>query len=745
MSLTANFSETAQTNLSASVPESGGSWIDCGSTAPSPQIFSILGGILGPGGNGLGLYRYSGIAASADTVVSAIFNYQSPSFSSVGILARMNAAGTAGYLAAYIPGSSQWGIFRIQPNGTTTTLAFSAAIAYAANDTPSIDFDVAGSGASVALVLKIGGVAVVTTTDATASRVITAGYPGVWFSATSGAGTGMFIERMSSIDAVVTNSVILTTLTGKIYPLSGGTTGTAALAVAGTYTGTPPNQWRLVPDGGSASVAGFDWQAFSNAPSAGSFAQTAAAVPKTAGWYNMQVRDSAVPATVYTTGKLGAGAFIVVDGQSNAWLWFSSDARGGDGSLTPSPLLRVTGKQATNAWAVPSATMNAAISCGNALVAAIGCPIGIIDGSWDASGLTIAGANGGSGPNGQWVPTSTNAYGSSLNAITAAGGKVIGNLWIQGEGDAGVGVSQAAYYNALGTMIAQRRADLGAAGLPYIMVTLASNTVGMSDTAREAIKLAQLQKCADVNVYRVDRLDLPLSDGVHHNPAGFTALGKRCAQAVLAAVGLAAQYRGPSIASVAEVSATVFDVMLTHHMGSDFTPTSAITGFRVTDPGAGDAVIAVSSAVRQSATSIRLTLASDPIAPPKMAYLWGSAPVVTGVTLDNSVLTLPLEYSAGVVAGAVTVTYATTVTFSVVDAAGAPVTGQAGLDYAFYDQPRISNALAPVKNGTTFAISGGSATIDITGVTSLLPGQTGRIEWGDAAGTKRGGGQVVVS
>ena len=89
---------------------------------------------------------------------------------------------------------------------------------------------------------------------------------------------------------------------------------------------------------------------------------------------------------------------------------------------------------------------------------------------------------------------------------------------------------------------------------------------------------------------------------------------------------------------------------------------------------------------------------------------------------------------------------ATTVTFSVVDAlSGMPVTGLTNLDYAFFDQPRIKDAMAPVKKGATLSINGGTATIDITGVTSLAPGQTGRVEWGTADGTKAGGGQVVVS
>lgn len=104
------------------------------------------------------------------------------------------------------------------------------------------------------------------------------------------------------------------------------------------------------------------------------------------------------------------------------------------------------------------------------------------------------------------------------------------------------------------------------------------------------------------------------------------------------------------------------------------------------------------------------------------------------------------EYAFGESAPAASVAFATKVSFSVViDNAGTPAPDASGLDYAFYDQPRISAGQAPVKYGTTFAITGGVATIDITGVTALHPGAIGRIEYGTADGVKLGGGQVAVS
>lgn len=120
---------------------------------------------------------------------------------------------------------------------------------------------------------------------------------------------------------------------------------------------------------------------------------------------------------------------------------------------------------------------------------------------------------------------------------------------------------------------------------------------------------------------------------------------------------------------------------------------------------------------------------------------------VTAYDTSGNAVLVPLTYNITTLAAPASPgVLATTVTFSVVDAiTGAAVSGLTGLDYAFFDQARIKDAVAPVKKGSTLSISSGSATIDITGVTSLAPGQTGRVVWGTADGTKAGGGQVVVS
>lgn len=407
----------------------------------------------------------------------------------------------------------------------------------------------------------------------------------------------------------------------------------------------------------------------------------------------------------------------MVDGQSSAWLWFSATAYAGDSSLTPDAKLRITGKQPSSVWLAPNtATMNAAIACGNALVTALSCPVALIDGSWDGSGLTLSISSG------QWISGggAGNAYTSSASALSTAGGDCAATIWIQGEGDADNDVTQSDYYTALGQLIGLRRTALSDSSHPYVVALLARNTAGLTDDQVEAIKKAQVQKCADTAVYRVERADLPLhSDGTHHTAAGYTTLGARCAQAVLHALGEVASSQGPSIASVQQVSSTAFDVNLTlRGSATDFTPTSSITGFRALVSGSP---VTISSVARQSATKVRITLSSAPGSMPTVDYMYGAAATITGAVKDNSSLTLPLEYNSGVLASAV----ATAVTLTLTTDGTTPAASLTGLKWAFFDQVTPNLFAAPVAQGAVESTDGsGVLVLDITG-SALAPGAVG--------------------
>lgn len=744
-----SFTEAAKTAITSHTADSGATWSLWYGATPVPDVYTGFGGAVASGATTAQAIRASEISPSADTYLTVNAFIGTATGSASGVLARMNSGGTAAYAAFYFWGTSKWGVYRVGSGGSTTLLAEqSGTTTYVANATPEIKFNVTGSGATVTLELIVNGSTLVSTTDTDAARITAAGYVGLWFNG-SPAATSMFFSALTASDTA--DSMTITgPSAGRVHPLSSGATGTATFALTGTYTGTAPDQWRLVEDGGSTSVSGFDWASFSSAPSAGTFSQTISSVPKLAGWYNIQVRNSAAPSNIYTSGKVGAGVLVVVDGQSQAWLWFSSTAYAGNSSLTPNSLLRITGVQpGTTTWAVPdTATMNGAIACGNALVTGLGCPVGLIDGSWDASGLLVPASGGATGVGGQWISSGVagTALTASNAAITAAGGAAA-TIWIQGEGDAGAGITQANYYTALGQMIAIRRTHTSNATHPYVLALLARNDAGMADANREAIKLAQVQKCADTGVYRVERMDLPLhTDGVHHTAAGFTSLGQRCAQAVLAALGVATYYRGPRISSVVQIDSTTFDVNFTvTSPATTVTPATSVTGFRVLVSGSP---VTISSATRQSATKVRLVLASAPGSLPTVQYLYGSLPTITGIVKDDSTLTLPAEYNAGVLASAGA---ATSVTLTLTTDGSTAAASLTGLKWAFFDAMPGSFA-APVAQGTTETTNGsGSLVLDITG-SALAPGATGWLIVTDSDGTttqdpagKAFSGPVVVA
>lgn len=122
-----------------------------------------------------------------------------------------------------------------------------------------------------------------------------------------------------------------------------------------------------------------------------------------------------------------------------------------------------------------------------------------------------------------------------------------------------------------------------------------------------------------------------------------------------------AQKRGPALLSTTPISTTQTRVTIKHGAGSDFTPTSGITGFSMFD--SGGAALAISAAVRETTTTILLTHASTGGNSASLYYSpnAGAADDATQVH-DNSALALPMEASASSLAIAATGTVTPTPT-----------------------------------------------------------------------------------
>lgn len=138
-----------------------------------------------------------------------------------------------------------------------------------------------------------------------------------------------------------------------------------------------------------------------------------------------------LPLTAY------ADIVITLSGQSNAYYGWMTTSLTGTDSETPHEDLLIT-TDGTN-WAAP--TGNAAIAFGNAIIAATGEPVKLIAGGVGGAALnyvcqwTYLGT-----PCGYWLAHGGDAtydWTAFASAVTTSGLTVDGNVWLQGETEAG--------------------------------------------------------------------------------------------------------------------------------------------------------------------------------------------------------------------------------------------------------------------------------------------------------------------
>lgn len=430
-----------------------------------------------------------------------------------------------------------------------------------------------------------------------------------------------------SASAVVNTLTVTGPATGTIYQHIGGV---QSFTVTGTYTGTlTAIKARIVQFGTNTPISGFDWATVVASPTGNAFSFAFTDAPKGAGWYGVQVQDTVDSSINAVGGKVGIGEYVCIAGQSNGNRFLTV------GSGTVSDLVRAFGNGYTG-WQVPTGAGPAAF--GAAFATAYGCPVGLINTAVD--GTSIA----------QWAGGTFTAAKAIIDSV---GGKIASMIFVQGEMDWN-GTTYATYLSGLGTVLDTNfRGQLGIAALPVFIVALGAYPAGTGTdtTTYDQVKRAQYDYASGhANTYIVDRIDCTLVDGLHLDGPGAAKLGDRLVQALQYQKGQAAQYRGPSIASVNKINATNFNVVVTHHLGSDLTPATEITGFKAIDPGASNAAIAVTSALRISSNTIRLVLASAPVGLPVISYAAGSLPNITAMARDNSVLMLPVEWEEGITA-----------------------------------------------------------------------------------------------
>ena len=420
--------------------------------------------------------------------------------------------------------------------------------------------------------------------------------------------------------------------TGRIFQRR----GTACdIFISGSYKGRP--------EAIEAAVLAYDsdklivpWTPVDTTPANGIFMGVLPGVPQ-GGWYRLAARFSGRNAVAARgDSPWGVGLLVACIGQSNMREWFHT---GGD--LAPHRLMSI---HHNGQWRATEISGNGAVAFANQLITRLGIPVGLLDYAVNGSGLRREADWG----RGYWTDNSPRSiYRQFIQGVTAAGGTVEFVVWMQGEADAArKTITENQYRKSLNSFInRQVRSDIvngsGRGHLPFLVVGMVKRPVGL-DAPHQAIRnalVAVTRETADCYL-AATTLDLKNMGRQHLAPQAYTQLGRRVAQTVLYVLGKTTYYRGPSIVQAWRTGDTTIEIRMAHRGGSDFSPTSGITGFRVFN---GQSSVAIEKVERIAPDMIRINLSQPTYPPLRLTYLYGAMPDSQGAVHDNSALQLPLE------------------------------------------------------------------------------------------------------
>lgn len=249
------------------------------------------------------------------------------------------------------------------------------------------------------------------------------------------------------------------------------------------------------------------------------------------------------------------------------------------------------------------------------------------------SAVFVAGSDGGTGavqtsnPTDYWWHNISDIPGPTLIDFKAdmstAGITPNVLVWAQGEQDSSFipgSTSRPEYKAGLLSIFNNIRATYG--DMPVVIQRIGRRTSVSSAGGIQAVREVQVELANENSWIHIgpDSYDLHLYDDVHLlDSPGYSEMGTRLGNRVMNVLGRSVPSAvGPAIASASR-SGTSVTVNLTHDSGTDFTPTTAIQGFRFFDDSSE---IKITAAVRTNATSITLTLASTPSGVETLYYVY---------------------------------------------------------------------------------------------------------------------------
>jgi hypothetical protein len=328
-------------------------------------------------------------------------------------------------------------------------------------------------------------------------------------------------------------------------------------------------------------------------------------------------------------------------------------------------------------------------------------------------------------PNNAWS-TDTSALRaslvSSINAYTAANPSqpftgVISQVGLNDFNDGNA--NAATVLTAYRKFISLTRSETGLPNLRFFILGTQDKPDAPKSVAAQ--RQAEVALASDPNVFlALQTNDAALNDSIHQNEVGQTQTGQRFGQFITAFVNGTTLPRGAQLLAATSVSNTSTRVTIKQVLGTDFTPTTGITGFLMQT--AGGSSIAVSNAVRESATSILLTHASRYDTGATTVWYMPNGGQTTDDTAttvhDNSALALPMETSGFLTLSAITTP--TTPSLSALTASNpAATTGTA-----------YTGTISGTSSGSTLALSGaGAPGLTVSGTTvSGTPTTAGSVD-----------------
>jgi len=613
-------------NLTSHVGETGATWTMWSGAATVAKLTAA--GTMWP--NGSGFANASGTPANADySVFGEVADLGGARGAEViGLLGRSEEGATINnYTVRFVASASQLILFRVVAGAGTQIGATATITLPSAGNMKLLELRMTGTTIEV----YYDGAQVITGTDTQWSAKSKAG---VRVNGTGSLTTGLHFRRVYAVDSV-SESVTVTDKVSRsvIQRTVGGTSKSVTLS--GIFVGSPVSvQVRVEGYDSAATVV--DW----TTATLGSGTFTAAVTVPQGGWYRFKARSldgsQVVLATSDGTNRWGVGINIAVAGQSNA-IGFGDTV-----GTTPSDTVSYFNG---TIWVLATEPLilgaGSGVPCANELAADIGVPIGIV-----MPNILAALIGDEDGTNWNFRNESNHSdtltvYGDLLTDILAASG-IEFIIWSQGATDAVNGETKAGYIAAMDSLHSFMAEDVG--DVTWIVSTVGRTlSAGSFDTGYNSIRAAHQEwdngddqlNISDTMDYAIINPDMIGGNTSHYGGASMQRRGIQEAIGIEYSLGLVTRYGAPRILGFffTNDARTAIRVSITHTGGTDFTPTTGILGFVVTDTVGAKTI---SSAERESASAILLTLSTACVGATTATYLAGKNPSgPTGLVVDN--------------------------------------------------------------------------------------------------------------